>query len=205
MTAMQKFAASPDLVVLLARDIEKILGRISGAHLRRYAALLADLAGRDVHLDRDYQRVFKGFYKMAGREEGWYEYYFGLLQRNKHNKSITFREVLEEIYAERAQVEPSFSSKLVATIRPEMPICDKHVMANLCLEAPPQHWPAGKRLPGILAMYAVLEGKVAALVHDPVFAQTLRPAFDRRHPGHMRISDVKKLDLLLWQHRRMCS
>lgn len=201
-SAMAKFAASPSLVALLAKDVHKLLGRITESHLRRYVSLQGGLAARDVGCDREYQRIFKGFYKMGRRDEAWYDYYFGLLQASKLDKSITFGQVLERIYADREQVEASFSSKLVATIRPQLPVYDKHVRDNLSLEIPPTHWPAGKRLAAMLGMYQELEAKVAALVRDPIFAATLRPAFDAHHPAYAHISDVKKLDLLLWQHRR---
>jgi hypothetical protein len=50
--------------------------------------------------------------------------------------------------------------------------------------------------------YAALEGKVATLIRDPIFTTKPRPAFDKTFPFYVHISDVKKLDFLLWQPRK---
>ena len=42
----------------------------------------------------------------------------------------TFRDVLDEIHAATGRYEPSFASKLVATIDPSKPLWDVHVLAN---------------------------------------------------------------------------
>lgn len=201
-SAMAAFAAAPGIAAQLAGHIDKLLSRVTPSHLGRYAMLQGGLAARDVACDREYQSVFKGFYKMGRRDEGWYAYYFGLLQAAKADCTVSFRGVLERIYADRAQVEGSFSSKLVATIRPDMPVYDRHVRDNLALLAPPSSWSPARRMAAMISLYGELEEKVAALVGDPIFAATLRPRFDARHPAYAHLTDVKKLDLLLWQHRR---
>jgi len=186
----------------LLKNIDAVLGRITTLHLKRYETLQADLRTKNVASDEEYQCIFNGFYKMQRRTEEWYMYYFAMLQREKGNKSITFKQVLEKIYAEKKRVEPSFSSKLVATIRPEMPIYDKHVRENLSLKVPAQHRPARARVQGLLKMYATLKGNVATLIGDPTFTTKLRPAFDKKFPAYAHISDVKKLDFLLWKYRK---
>ena len=186
----------------LRKNIDDILQRITLSHLQRYETLQTDLGTKSVDSDQGYQRIFNGFYRMQRRTEEWYRYYFSMLQREKHNKSITFRQVLEKIYAQKHRVEPSFSSKLVATIRPEMPVYDKHVRENLSLKVPPQYRPAKDRVKEFIKAYAALEGKVATLIRDPIFTTKLRPAFDKAFPAYVHISDVKKLDFLLWQYRK---
>lgn len=185
----------------LLNNLDEILHRITTLHLQRYGTLQSDLRTKHVDSDQGYQCIFNGFYKMQRRPEEWYRYYFAMLEREKHNKSITFRQVLETIYAKKQRVEPSFSSKLVATIRPEMPVYDKHVRENLSLEVLPQHRPAKERVQGLLRMYDTLEEKVNTLICDDIFVTELRPAFDMKFPAYAHISDVKKIDFLLWQYR----
>lgn len=185
----------------LLNNLDAILGRITASHLRRYQSLQADLRTKDVASDEAYQRTFNGFYKMQRRTREWYAYYFALLQREKNNKSITFAHVLEKIHAEQKRVEPSFTSKLVATIRPEMPVYDRLVRDNLSLEVPAQYRPAHQRVRELGRMYAILEGKINALIADPIFTTVLRPAFDKKWPACAHFSDAKKLDFLLWQFR----
>lgn len=94
-----------------------------------------------------------------------------------------------------------FSSKLVATIRPEMPVYDKHVRANLLLALPGNYMAPDVRVREFITVYCSLELRVAAIVRNSLFVQDLRPLFDTRFPTYSHFTDVKKLDLFLWQHR----
>ena len=187
----------------LEKDLETVLARIRPAQLERYWTLCDDLWRTNVAPDREYQRTFNAFFRMQRRSEDWYQYYFGLLESKKRDVSVTFQGVIEQIYADTCRVEPSFSSKLVATIRPDKPVYDKYVMVNLCLKIPGAHKRPEDRLVGLVAMYASLEEKVDALVKDEIFKTMLKPAFDRRFGAFTGFTDVKKLDFLLWQYRRV--
>lgn len=189
------------ILLALSSNIEAVLARITPSYLERYRTLLADLSKKNVASDPEYQRVFKGFYKMQRRSEDWYSYYFSLLAHKKTDTAITFKDIIEQIYSDKGRVEPSFSSKLVATIRPEMPVYDKHVRENLSLKVPRSHKSAEDRLQGFITMYATLEQEITTLVKNPVFTKTLRPAFDKKFSAYAHFTDVKKLDFLLWQHR----
>lgn len=192
---------------LLRTNIDAILERITISHLERYCYLQTRLMDTDVSSDEEYQRKFNGFYKMGRRGTEWYENYFGLLKDEKRNLCITFEQVLRSIYnefTEKGRVEPSFASKLVATIRPdEMPIYDKYVRQNLDVRMPGQWKAAEVRLEGCILKYAELEKEIKRLISEPIFTNELRPAFDRKRPAFAHISDVKKLDFLLWQHREV--
>lgn len=125
----------------------------------------------------------------------------GCSKARKVDASVSFQSVIEQIYSEKGRVEPSFSSKLVAMIRPEKPVYDKHVKENLSLKVPGAHKSAQDRVKGSIAMYASLEQKMETLVKDPIFTLTLKPAFDRKFGAYAHFTDVKKLDFLLWQYR----
>jgi hypothetical protein len=138
---------------------------------------------------------------MQRRPRDWYAYFFSLLEREKNNRDITFRAVLEETYFTKGRIEPSFSSKLVATVRPEMPVYDKYVRANLLLAPPGNCKAPDVRVRDFIVLYSGLESRVVAIVQNPLFVQYLRPAFDTRFFAYAHLTDVKKLDLFLWQHR----
>ena len=186
---------------LLSDNLDAILDRIRNSHLQRYGFLQHNLFTTNVGTDLEYQCVFNGFYKMQRRDEHWYRYYFSLLEREKNNKTITFQKVIEQIYSDNGRVEPSFSSKLVATIRPDQPVYDRHVCMNLDLKIPGAHKSAVDRLKGYVEMYATLEAATEDLIKAPAFTRTLRPAFDNRFAEYTYIADVKKLDFLIWQFR----
>src|SRR5438132_13037166 len=101
----------------LSGDIDSILERITESHLKRYDRLQRSLLSTDVASNDVYQSIFNGYYRMQRRQKDWYGYFFSLLEREKRNTTVTFRDILEEVHQTKHRIEPSFSSKLVATIR----------------------------------------------------------------------------------------
>ena len=186
----------------LVEHRETVLGRITDSHLRRYDTLQRTLHATDVSADREYQKLFNGFYRMQRRRAEWYKFFFSMLQEEKNNNSVTFGHVLETVYRHQHRVEPSFSSKLVATIRPDMPVYDRYVRENLELSIPKAHLRADRRIQMFAALYVDLQTKLRELVRTDRFRE-LEAAFDQRFPAYTHFTDVKKLDLFLWQHRRM--
>ena len=49
------------------------------------------------------------------------------------NSSPTFETIIRTLYRETGNVEASFSSKMLATINADMPVWDRYVVNNLCL------------------------------------------------------------------------
>ena len=184
----------------LQDQIDSILGRITESYLRRYDHLQRRLASTNVAVDSEYRSTFNGYYRMQRRSKDWYDYFFGLLETKKNSPTATFKDILTEVHRTKRRIEASFCSKLLATIRPDKPVYDKHVRENLRLDIPRATDPADRRLRGFISMYARLEEQVGHLIRLESF-QALRNAFDRAFPAYTHFSDVKKLDLLLWQHR----
>jgi hypothetical protein len=184
----------------LIQNADVILALLTPSHLRRYDSLQRSLHTSDVSADREYQRVFNGFYRMQRRPRGWYVFFFSLLEREKNNAALTFPDVLQRIYAEMRSVEPSFCSKLVATVRPELPVYDKHVRDNLSLAVPGPHESPESRVQKFVVAYADLEATVGRLAERDEFS-ILRQSFDEAFPEYAHFTDTKKLDLLLWQNR----
>ena len=184
----------------LSKEIDAILGRITISQLRRYHELQCTLQKTDVSKDQAYKRLFNGFYRMQRRESDWYAYFFSLLEAEKKNTRVSFKQILGRIHADRGRVEPSFSSKLVATIRPRLPVYDKHVRENLRLAVPrPTDAPAA-RVAKYIKLYSGLSRDLTRLAQHPKFA-ILRQRFDAKFGPFAGFTDIKKLDLLLWQHR----
>jgi hypothetical protein len=68
---------------------------------------------------------------MRSKPVGWYQLFFGLLEKYKHNEDLKFEEVIREIFAKWNEVHPSFTSKMIATINPTRPVYDKEVCKHL--------------------------------------------------------------------------
>ncbi len=189
------------ILTRLLADIDIVLTRITGAQLSRYERLQRGLLTINVAEDRQYQATFNGYYRMQRRTQDWYSFFFSVLEREKRNHAITFTQILEEVYRSKRRVEPSFSSKLVATIRPDKPMYDKYVRENLSLTIPRPNEPAERRVHKYVEVYSSLEAQMTELIHSQVF-QELKRRFDDRFPAHSHFTDTKKLDLLLWQYRK---
>ena len=101
-------------------------------------------------------------------------------------------------YKETGNIEASFSSKMIATIDPNMPIWDRYVMQNLCLEL------KGKTKEDQLDCAVGLYDQMVAWYGD--FLKTVNgrdciAEFDKTLPGYTWMSDVKKIDFYLWSIR----
>jgi hypothetical protein len=111
---------------------------------------------------------------------------------------IGFPEALKEISRRTGRIEASFSSKLVATLDASQPVIDKFVLKNFGLKLPP--WGLPDRESKTIVVYRDL----CVAYHDFLQSPTglmIRDLFDRRYPKS-GITELKKIDLVLWQIRR---
>jgi len=126
--------------------------------------------------------------------------YYALLEREKHNSKVGFLEVIRKLYDLTGRVEPSFSSKIVATIRPGLPVYDAHVVKHMKVEVPPQTAAKAERITKLAAQYERMTEIAAALVKTDEFRK-LQATFDKDFPDYKHFTGTKKLDLMLWQMR----
>jgi len=163
--------------------------------LRRYLWIKERVHRCDVRRDAAFQQTFTYFYKVR-RSDAWRRRYFDLLELAK-STPMAFSDALRAIHRETDTVAPSFASKLVATLDPALPVWDKHVLENLGLKAPYayQH----DRLDRCEQTYAELHRRMASLVASGE-GQRICALFARRYP-QVRITDMKRVDLILWRIR----
>lgn len=163
----------------------------------QYLEIMALLPAVDVSADRDFQRRFNGFYRVRQRPPEWYAAYYAFMERRKANPP-RFEEVLDHLHATLGRYEPSFSSKLAATLDPSEPVWDKYVVRHTGQKAPcyssPRRWEMAKAVfQGIRDWYRERlespEGRLMIEVFDEIIAE------------HERITDIKKIDFVLWQTR----
>ena len=167
--------------------------------LCRYNFLRENLKTTDVSTDREYQTRFKGYYRVRQKPPAWYEAFFLILEREKSNHRISFREVLEEMWDKTKRVEASFSSKLLATINPGKPVWDANVLGHLGLLA--QSKKIGRLTIGKQDIESYRQ-RIAETVHIHSCIQekakaTLQCAGFRQ----WKLRRIKKLDLFYWQLR----
>lgn len=146
----------------------------------------------DVTADRDFQRMFNGYYRIRQRPPMFYEAMYRFLEDHKYDHDLTYGAVLQALYSETGRIERSFSSKVLATIRPDCPVWDHYVIGHLGLRPP---------------VYSVRDTSKVIAIYDQICAwyQTDEAKknldiFDAHFPG-VSITDTKKIDLILWQTR----
>ena len=149
----------------------------------------------DVSADKEFQRKFSVFYRVR-RGSNWKEQYFSLMESSKLG-GIDFPAALRELNRYWKQIEASFASKLVATLDPSKPVIDKFVLRYFGIRLTRSGTDA--RESRTIGLYRELCHKYCALMESPRGKQ-VREAFDRRYPN-LEISELKKLDFVLWQLR----
>jgi len=179
---------------LAESEIDAALARVPPG-LEKYLWIQNRARRCDVSNDLTFQKRFKGFYKVR-RDAAWCRPYFRLLEDAKA-APIPFAEALRTLREHTGRFEASFSSKLVHTVDPTLPVLDRFVLENMGLRLP--YPSARQRERRLVELYAELRGRYGALEASPLGHQ-IRGRFDIAFPGS-GVSDLKKIDLVLWQHR----
>ena len=78
----------------------------------------------DVSKDEEFQRKFTGFYRIRRSRELFLDKYYSYMESLKGSKP-SFGEIIRKINTFIGSIEPSFSSKLLATLDPNMPVWDQ--------------------------------------------------------------------------------
>jgi hypothetical protein len=149
----------------------------------------------DARTDAVFQRTYNGFYRIRKAAQ-WRAAYYELMEQAKA-QPMSFAEVLCAMHEAVASVEASFSSKLVATLNPSQPVWDQFVLSNFGLRKPYPY--QSDQLDRTITVYEELRRRYAALV-DSTEGRLLCHAFVERFPG-ANLTDIKRIDLVLWQHR----
>lgn len=179
---------------LTALEIQAALDRLEHG-LALYLSLQRHVHSCDVSINEEFQRRFNGFYRVR-RGSQWRSTYFRLLESSKA-KGIEFPEALKEINRCTGRVEASFASKLVATLDPSKPVIDKFVLKHFELRLP--HSGLVDREFKTICLYRELCDRYQVFLQSPTGGR-IRKLFDERYTG-LEVSELKKLDLVLWQVR----
>ena len=161
--------------------------------ITKYNWIMRRVHETDVSTDAEFQKCFNGFYRMRQRPAAFYKSYYAFLERNKDNSELAFEDILAYLYEETGSIHASFSSKLLATVNPGMPIWDKFVLQNLGLRIP-YHYEKD-RLQKTVRLYQEI-----CDWYKTEEAREKLQLFNEMFPD-VNISDVKKIDFILWATR----
>lgn len=164
--------------------------------LEKYVWIQQHLFVTNVAKDKEFQRHYNGFYRVRQRKMEFYNYYYTWME-NMKNCKVTFEETLQYLSVNTGKYESSFSSKLVATINPEQPVWDTVVLGNIGLKPPNPS--CNNRAEKIVGLYYELENWYKSFLNTPE-ADNMISLFNETYPD-TAITNIKKIDLILWQKR----
>lgn len=182
----------------LSFDVSKIFQErlASSMGLDKYQYIMDQVSATNVAADTDFQRIFNGFY-IVRRNETWRKVYYEHFESVK-NSAPTFESIITYLYDYTGNIEPSFSSKMLATIQPEKPIWDRYVVQNLNIQL------TGKtkeeKLKNAIILYDNMEKWYANFLETEKGKECISE-FDRVLPDYKGISPIKKVDSILWSIR----
>lgn len=103
-------------------DANKILEErlASSMGIDKYARIMQRFNKVDVSQDKDFQREFNGFY-IVRRNAEWRKIYYDLFESMRTGPA-TFSKIINFLFEKTGNIEASFSSKMLATMNPDMPI-----------------------------------------------------------------------------------
>ena len=184
--------------VKLVIDAKKILeGNLaSSMGLDEYRVIMEQVRKVDVSKNREFQKAFDYFYKVR-RDAEWRKIYFNLFEKMKSGP-VCFSDILTEMYEKTGRVEASFSSKMLATIDSNQPIWDQNVLNNLRLRLSADS--GKKHLQEAIGIYAEIEKWYQGFLPTDNAMECVA-IFNDFLPDYRWISDVKKIDCLLWSRR----
>lgn len=163
--------------------------------LENYSFIINTCHCTDVSCDEVFQRKFTYFYRVR-RNSTWRQAYFSLFEDNKAAENVSFESILRAIYEHTGRIEASFASKMLATLKPEMPIWDSIVLSKLGIK-PSQGPDKENRLKKTVGIYDSIVAWYKTFNLSPE-AQRFVEAFDHAFPEFNGFSKMKKLDFLIW-------
>ena len=155
--------------------------------------LMEQVSITNVAVDTDFQRIFNSFY-IVRRNKCWRKSYYEYFESVKNGKP-TFESIITYLYKSTGNIEPSFSSKMLATILLEKPIWDRYVVQNLNMQL--TGVTKEEKLKKAILLYADMEKWYADFLETEKGRECISE-FDRVLPDYKGMSSIKKIDSILW-------
>ena len=178
------------------KEFQKI-ALIRSLGIDKYNEIIRMFNDKNVDLSSSkFTKCFNGFYRVR-RDTKWQKVYYEYFNKNRNYKNITFDEILDYMYKNTGNIEASFSSKMLSTINPNMPIWDQYVLKNLDIRV--DNGSKDERLKNTKIAYKKIIEDVDNKLKDKMIQNTIKEF--REFFPELKLSDVKILDFILWNDR----
>ena len=162
----------------------------------------------DVSRDIEYQKNFTGYYKVR-RDKEWLQEYYNYMEAHKNSEELSFENILRAISSIphtvkktssnnglATSIEPSFASKMLATIKPDHPIWDSQVVKALNIYIDPS-LNGEEKIQSYINAYEQLTNEIRNFIQTEEGKACVKQ-FDSTFPNLKHISPFKKIDYYLW-------
>jgi uncharacterized membrane protein YgaE (UPF0421/DUF939 family) len=154
----------------------------------------------DLTKEKEFRKTFNGFYRIRQKPEQFYNKYYFLLNANLKSP-LNFINILENLYSVEQRLESSFSSKLLHTINPDLPIWDSIVMEKLKLKTTFYSKEIKKKKEQIITQYQNLSDFFNKFIITPEGQELINLFDDKIDTQDYNITPLKKIDFIIWQTR----
>ncbi|MEA4987707.1 MAG: hypothetical protein VB095_06580 [Anaerovorax sp.] len=96
-------------------------------NINKYMYIMDNVLKVNIAEHEEFMTCFDSFYRVR-RNLKWRKLYFKYFEEQKYNKEISFVDIITYLFKSTGKIEASFSSKMLATINPNMPIWDQYVL-----------------------------------------------------------------------------
>ena len=135
--------------------------------------------------------------RILGIDPGFERLGIAILEKNKRNQNLRFEEVLLSLQ-KTGRIEASFTSKLLATINPHLPVWDKKVLFHLSDKLAISAY-TGDLVKDCVIKYNSMVNYYREFIKAEEGTAIIK-SFQEKHPD-APITDLKKIDFVLWQTR----
>ena len=180
-------------------QVKKVLPKIAPG-LQKYLCLRCRFHEVNVLKCQQFQTDCNHFFRIRQKSKEFYDEYYRFMEKHKNDESLTFEAVIDHLHRKTGSVEASFASKLLSMINPDKPVLDSRVLATLDIKRV-RHSDSKEWIKRNKDTYNAICAWYENHFKSGVAAKWIE-LFDKRYPdARGRMTDVKKIDLILWQIR----
>jgi len=187
----------------IKNDIKKALREVKDG-LRKYVKIMELFRDKKIKIseNKEYQKLFTGFYRIRGNPE-FFDGYYGFMDKHRDNVP-SFEDTLDYLY-KFGRLESSFASKLLATIDPKLPVWDKYILFHFGLgnQRTSTKMDKQKRINHANTVYNKLQQGYKNFFTTEESRLWIE-LFDEHYPEYKELKSIKKIDLILWRIRNRC-
>lgn len=191
------------------QQIQEAIARAQDG-INQYIEIMEMLHRVDVSQSEEFQGLYNHYYEInvARRPAEWRQIYYQILEREKNNLDINFDDVLNQLSCIDEQCNFSFTSKLIATINPDKPTLDTHILRNTGHRRPQSNNLEG-RIAEANLLYRCIQNwydnflqSAKGITYGIIFDMKVpNRHYNKANHGQVEFTELKKVDFILWQHR----